>query len=154
MAHPPHSNYFLDRVEITNFSTLYYFKIFLTHYENSVRKSFLQSSTPPEQKWVVLKLKPIIFHFKFIPVHYQHIQGQIMYKAIASKSEFWIENESLSCHSSEKRSLCLMKSFSEVLQNLPYFRYTKTQSCCFHFSFHATLFFSLCRHRPRQEKIK
>ena len=66
-------------------------------------------------------------------------------------------------HSSEKRGVCLMKSSSEMLQNLPYFIYTKTQSCFFHFSFHATLFFSLmnapglCRHRPGHslgEKIK
>ena len=43
-------------------------------------------------------------------------------------------------HSSEKRRLCLMKSSSETLQNLPYFMYTKPQSCFFHFSFCATLF--------------
>ena len=30
-------------------------------------------------------------------------------------------------HSSEKRGLCLMKSSNELLQNLPYFIYTKTQ---------------------------
>ena len=37
-----------------------------------------------------------------------------------------------------------MKSSSEMLQNLQYFIYTKTQSYFFHFSFRATtLFFSL-----------
>ena len=36
----------------------------------------------------------------------------------------------------EKRGLCSMKSSSKMLQNLPYFIYTKT-----HFSFRATLFF-------------
>ena len=32
-------------------------------------------------------------------------------------------------HSSEIRSLCLMKCPSEMLQNLTYFIYTKTQNC-------------------------
>ena len=36
-----------------------------------------------------------------------------------------------------------MKWPGETLQNLPYFIYTKTQSCFFHFSFRATLFFPL-----------
>ena len=36
-----------------------------------------------------------------------------------------------------------MKCPSEMLQNLPYFIYTKTQSCFVHFSFRATLFFPL-----------
>ena len=44
-------------------------------------------------------------------------------------------------HSSEIRDLCLMKWHGEMLQNLTYFIYTKTQSCFFHFSFRATLFF-------------
>ena len=44
-------------------------------------------------------------------------------------------------HSSEIRGLCLMKWPGETLQNLPYFIYTKTQSCFFHFSFPATLLF-------------
>ena len=30
-----------------------------------------------------------------------------------------------------------------MLQNLPYFMYMKTQSCFFHVSFRATLYFSL-----------
>ena len=47
-------------------------------------------------------------------------------------------------HSSEKkRFMRLMKSSSKMLQNLPYFIYTKTQSCFFHFSFRATLVFLL-----------
>ena len=46
-------------------------------------------------------------------------------------------------HSSEIRGLCLMKCPSKMLQNLPYFIYTKIQSCFSHFSFHVTLFFSL-----------
>ena len=45
-------------------------------------------------------------------------------------------------HSSEIRSLCLVKWLSETLQNLPYFIHTKTQSCFFSFSFCAALFFS------------
>ena len=40
----------------------------------------------------------------------------------------------------EIRGLCLMKLHSKMLQNLPYFIYNKTQSCFFHFSFHASLF--------------
>ena len=44
-------------------------------------------------------------------------------------------------HSSEKRGLCLMKWPGEMLQNLPYFIYMKTQSCFFHFSFRATSYF-------------
>ena len=44
-------------------------------------------------------------------------------------------------HSSEIRGLCLMKWPIKILQNLPYFIYTKTQSCFFHFSFYTTLFF-------------
>ena len=58
-------------------------------------------------------------------------------------------------HSSEIRGLCLMKWPAKMLQNLPCFIYTKTQSCFFHFSFHATLLFSqmnalvyVCWHRP------
>ena len=39
--------------------------------------------------------------------------------------------------------MCLTKSSSEMLQNLPYFIYTKTQSCFFSFSFRPTLFFCL-----------
>ena len=39
-------------------------------------------------------------------------------------------------HSSEKRGVSLMKSSSEMLQNLPYFIYTKTQICFFHFVLH------------------
>ena len=35
-------------------------------------------------------------------------------------------------HSSEKRGLCLMKSSSKMLQNLPYIIYMKTQSYFFH----------------------
>ena len=55
-----------------------------------------------------------------------------------------ISSSNISFHSSEKRGLCLMKSSSETLQNLPYFiYYMKTQSRFFHFSFHATLIFSL-----------
>ena len=46
-------------------------------------------------------------------------------------------------HSSEVRGLCLTKCPSEMLQNMPYFIYTKTQSCVFHFLFCATLFFPL-----------
>ena len=46
-------------------------------------------------------------------------------------------------HSSEKICLGLMKSSSKILQNLPYFKDTKTQSCFFHFAFRANLFFSL-----------
>ena len=46
-------------------------------------------------------------------------------------------------HSSQFQSLCLTKSSNETLQNLPYFIYTKTQSCFFRFSFRATLYFSL-----------
>ena len=45
-------------------------------------------------------------------------------------------------HSSEIRGLCLMKWPDKILQNLPYFIYMmKTQSCFFHFSFYATLFY-------------
>ena len=59
----------------------------------------------------------------------------------------WKKNSSilycLQLHSSEIRGLCLMKCPSEMLQNLPYFIYTKTQSWFFHFSFCATLIFSL-----------
>ena len=51
--------------------------------------------------------------------------------------------ESLPPHSSELRGFCLMKWPGEMLQNLPYFIYTKTQICFFRFSFHATLLFSL-----------
>ena len=55
-----------------------------------------------------------------------------------------------------------MKSSIETLQNFPYFIYTKTQSCFFHLSFHAILFFPLMNalvydHRPGHslgEKIK
>ena len=47
----------------------------------------------------------------------------------------------LGTHSSQFQGLCLMKSSSETLQNLPYFIYTKTQSCFFRFSFRATLYF-------------
>ena len=36
-----------------------------------------------------------------------------------------------------------MKSSGEMLQNLPYFIYTKTHGCFFHFSFRATLLFIL-----------
>ena len=46
-------------------------------------------------------------------------------------------------HSSEIKGFCLMKWPSETLQNLPYFIYTKTQSCFFRFLFQATLLFSL-----------
>ena len=45
-------------------------------------------------------------------------------------------------HSSQFQGLCLTKSSSETLQNLPHFVYTKTQSFFFHFSFRATLVFS------------
>ena len=51
-----------------------------------------------------------------------------------------------------------MKSSSEMLQNLPYFIYTKTQSCFFRFLFRATLYFppnecpGLCQHRPGRQK--
>ena len=44
-------------------------------------------------------------------------------------------------HSYRFQGLCLTKRSSETLQNLPYFIYTITQSCFFHFSFRATLFF-------------
>ena len=44
-------------------------------------------------------------------------------------------------HSSKNRGLFLKKCLSKMLQNLPYFIYTKTLSYSFHFSFHATLFF-------------
>ena len=56
-----------------------------------------------------------------------------------------------------------MKWHHKMLLNLPYFICLKTQSCVFHFSFHATLFLSpnecpgLCQHRPWHslgEKIK
>ena len=53
-------------------------------------------------------------------------------------TSFYIDGQSF-----EKRGLCLMKSSSEMLQNLAYFIYTKTQSCFFRFSFCAALFFSL-----------
>ena len=46
-------------------------------------------------------------------------------------------------HSSEIKSLSLMKCPSKMLQNLPYFICTKTQSCFFRFSFRATLYFPL-----------
>ena len=46
-------------------------------------------------------------------------------------------------HSSEINGLCLMKWPSETLHILPYFIYTKTQSCFFHFPFNATLLFPL-----------
>ena len=47
-------------------------------------------------------------------------------------------------HSSQFQGMCSTKSSSETLQNLPYFIYsTKTQSCFFRFSFHATLYFYL-----------
>ena len=46
-------------------------------------------------------------------------------------------------HFSQFQSLCSMKSSSKTLENLPYFIYTKTQSCFFHFSFRATLCFPL-----------
>ena len=49
----------------------------------------------------------------------------------------------LVCHSSQFQSLCSTKRSSEMLQNLPYFIYTKSQSYFFHFSFRATLFFPL-----------
>ena len=42
--------------------------------------------------------------------------------------------------------VCSRRNFlakSETLQNLPYFIYTKTQSCFFYFSFNAILLFSL-----------
>ena len=52
----------------------------------------------------------------------------------------WMMNR---LHCSEKRGLCLMKWPGEMLQNLPHFIYSKTQSCFFNFSFHATLFFPL-----------
>ena len=42
-------------------------------------------------------------------------------------------NNGLYPHSSEIRGLCLMKCPSETLQNLPYFIYTKTKNCIFHF---------------------
>ena len=42
-------------------------------------------------------------------------------------------------HSSEKRGLCLMKSSSKMLQNLPYFMYYENPKLLFHFFlFHAT----------------
>ena len=44
-------------------------------------------------------------------------------------------------HSSEIRGLCLMKCPNEMLQNFPYFIYTKYQICFIRFSFHATLLF-------------
>ena len=49
---------------------------------------------------------------------------------------FWVLRcapSSLIIHSSEIRGLCWMKCLSEILQNLPYFIYMKTQSCFFHF---------------------
>ena len=46
-------------------------------------------------------------------------------------------------HRTERRGLCLMKSSSKMLQYLPYFIYTKTQSWFFHLSFCAALFFPL-----------
>ena len=46
-------------------------------------------------------------------------------------------------HSSEIRGLCLKKWPTEMLQNLPYFLYTKTQVCFFRFSSRATFLFTL-----------
>ena len=60
------------------------------------------------------------------------------YKDISLKMSIVLQ---LYYHSSQFHSLCLTKSSSETLQNLPYFIYTKTQSCFFHFSFSATLLF-------------
>ena len=42
-----------------------------------------------------------------------------------------------------RNNLFSMKSSSKMLQNLPYFIHTKIQSCFFHFSFRATLFFPI-----------
>ena len=50
---------------------------------------------------------------------------------------------SLLLHSSQFRSLCSMKSSSEMLQNLLYVIYKKTHVVFFHFSFCATLYFYL-----------
>ena len=46
-------------------------------------------------------------------------------------------------HSSEIGGYCLSFWPPKMLQNLLYFYEKKTQSCFFHFSFHATLFFPL-----------
>ena len=46
-------------------------------------------------------------------------------------------------HSSEIRSFCLSFCPSKMLQNLLYFIYKKTKICFIHFSFCATLYFSL-----------
>ena len=42
-------------------------------------------------------------------------------------------------HSSQFQGLYFTKSSNETLQNVPYFIYTKTKSCFFHFSCRATL---------------
>ena len=49
----------------------------------------------------------------------------------------------LPIHSSEIRGLCLMKSPREMLQNLLYLVYKKTQGCFFRFSFHVMLLYFL-----------
>ena len=57
----------------------------------------------------------------------------------------------LCIHSSQFQSLCSTKSSSKTLENLPYFICTKTQSCCFRFSFRATLFFSLIKEKKEKQ---
>ena len=60
-----------------------------------------------------------------------------LHEYIKGKNQWVFFNNIL--HSSEIRGLCSTKCPRETLQNLPYFRYMKIQSCFFHFSFHATL---------------
>ena len=73
------------------------------------------------------------------------LQKKYFYEEMKYRKEFELKTtfsiKAEQNHSSEKSGLCLMKSSSKALQNLAYFIYTKTQSCFFHFSFRATLFF-------------
>ena len=66
---------------------------------------------------------------QIITLHHRHTRNAIICRVKVYSFQF--------------KGLCLMKSSSETLQNLPYFIHTKTQSCFFHFSFRATLLFPL-----------
>ena len=60
--------------------------------------------------------------------------------SILSKIDWVNKIDNIVVYSSEIRGLCLMKGPSEMLQSLPYFIYTKTQSFFFHFSFCTSYF--------------
>ena len=116
------------------------------HYHS---QTFKHSAIPRPSLIALLDLRTknvcTMLHRKSHRIHSKH-KSQV----ISSKERI----EKVPYHSSEKRVLCLMKSSSEMLQNLPYFIYMKTQSRLF-------LFFILCyfifppnecpglwRHRP------